>query len=318
LIDDIANANPDQGKAIARKYVDDHESAGDRKSRYRWQRERRKVYRKRSLAGMSQLIFEGDDETVDGMLRSIRKTADALYRQEGGRDIPSDAHERTSQQRMFDAAAALLGGDGGTAAAGSSGSAPPPASQRRERPVMVFRAKLSDITDDPELLAEWEAELVGTGIVPTPVASYFRCNSDQAAQLCSETGEVLWQGRARRNASSAQWKALVARDGGCVLCFADHTMCQAHHLIPWHAPAKGETNIDQMALVCADCHHRIHDNELTLYRDGEGHWRLRAARPEEIAPKRRRPQPETNSTAFRSSEPSGSRPAPASRSPNAR
>jgi len=47
-------------------------------------------------------------------------------------------------------------------------------------------------------------------------------------------------------------------DKGCVLCLADISECEAHHLIPWNAPDKGQTNIDEMAMVCTDRHHFIH------------------------------------------------------------
>ena len=184
---------------------------------------------------------------------------------------------------------------------------------------MVFTGNLSDITTDPQTILDWECELIGTGRLPTAVAEYYRCISDHAAQLVSDIGEVLWQGRSKRNVTRGQWLALVVRDGGCVLCTAGHTTCEAHHLVPWNAPAKGETNIDELALVCTDCHHRIHDNRLTLYFDVKRQkWRLRAARPDEIPPDGRRPQFDAKTMASRSSEPSGSSPADSSTSVKAR
>jgi hypothetical protein len=163
---------------------------------------------------------------------------------------------------------------------------------------MVFTGQLTDITDDPETLAAWEAELIGTGRVPVAVAEYYRCISNHAAQLVSGTGAVLWQGRARRHATVDQWTALLVRDQGCVLCGAHHTECEAHHILPYEAPVRGETNIDQLALVCVDCHHRIHENRQTLFEDGQsGRWRLRTATSTEIAPTGRRPQAERKAAA---------------------
>ena len=85
-------------------------------------------------------------------------------------------------------------------------------------------------------------------------------------------GQPLWHGQEVRLATDAQWRALIARDGGCVLCGADPRWCQAHHIVPWQPPARGPTNIDNLALVCGHDHHKLHTNGLTLVRDGPSQW----------------------------------------------
>ena len=287
FINDIAGANPDQGKNIVRDYVDAHTSQDSRDSRYDRQRRRRKAYKGRSANGLSSLIIEGDDESVDAVLLNLTKNADRMYRQDGGRDLANGEHPRTHNQRMFDAAVTLL--TGSTEPAANTGSdttaepapapAPtPPANRPGERPVMVFRSDISDITNDPDLLAEWTTELVGSGLVPSSLASYYRCISEHVAQLIDGEGAVLWQGRATRRVSKDQWIALVARDRSCVDCGAHHTRCEAHHLTPWNAPAKGKTDIDKLVLVCVDCHHRLHAANLTLEWDTLlGKWLKRPA-----------------------------------------
>ncbi len=311
LIDDVSNANPDQAKAIVRKFVDHHIDQGDRDSRYAWQRKRRKVYRTTTPSGMSALVLEGDDQSIDAVLRAIRRRADRLYVTDGGRDVSVESHNRTHDQRMFDAAIGRV-----TAADAEDNSEQPSvesaATKNRpsERPVMVFTGKLSENTTDPDTIREWESELIGTGRLPTTVAEYYRCISDTAAQLVCDVGEVLWQGRTKRTVTRGQWLALVVRDGGCVLCEAHHTECEAHHLVRWNAPAKGETKIDELSLVCVDCHHGIHDNNQTLFFVTKlRKWRLRATKLDEIAPMGRRPQPVAKAVLAKSSEPSGARPA---------
>ncbi len=340
LIDEVSNANPDQAKVIVRRFVDDHTSANDRDSRYAWQRRRRKVMKTRTNSGMSAIIIEGDNESIDIAFRKIRERADRMYKADGGRDVASDDHQRSYDQRMYDAAMQHLGhnapsttsatpqtetsGDGDSGAVPTTASSPPtarPAPKNRpsNRPTMVFVGKVSEITDDPTQLLDWECELIATGRVPEAVAAYYRCISDHAGSLLSDDGEVLWQGRSKRMVTRGQWIALVVRDGGCTLCGDDPSRCEAHHLKPWNAPVKGETNIDELAMVCTDCHHRIHDNHQTLFFDIKlRQWRLRAATPDEIPPDRQRAQFDANTTASRSSEPSGSRPADSSASVNAR
>ena len=299
LITKLSSANPDVGKAIVREYVEEHKSQGDRDAKHRWQRERRKVYKGQTRSGMAYLMIEGDDHTVDGMLRSLKRRANAMYQSDGGRDVPSAKHDRTIDQRLFDAAAEKLAG------AGPVDQEPPcstrsstPTQQRRrssERPTAVLSGKLSEVSDDPELVAQWKAELIGTGIVPTAVASYYRCISDFAGMLLDEDGSVLWKGRSVRLATPEQWTALVIRDRGCVRCAAHVDVCDAHHVIPSGAPAKGETNIDNLVLLCSDCHHWVHETDKTMFwNPATGTWQYRNARWEERSPKRRpeqRPPP---------------------------
>lgn len=73
-------------------------------------------------------------------------------------------------------------------------------------------------------------------------------------------------------ASEDQWRALVARDRGCVLCAAAPQYCEAHHIRAWGPPARGPTDIENLALVCATHHHRIHATGHRLVRAGPGRW----------------------------------------------
>ena len=281
LIAEIADANPDQGKAIIRRYIEEHTEQDDRNSRYDRQRRARKVYKSKTMGGLSRLTIEGDDESIDAMLLSLHKRADGLYRADGGRDLAHDKHPRTNDHRLFDAAHQQLTH---TANTGTSRSG--------ARPVMVLRSNIADLTNDPEVLKAWTVELIGSGLVPSSLASYYRCISELAIQLVDETGAVLKHGRTKRRVTPEQWVGLVSRDGGCVQCGAHHRRCEAHHLIPWTAPAKGETNIDEMVLLCVDCHHRLHENNHTMFQNASGKWCQRPATPAETPaapPKQRGP-----------------------------
>ena len=265
-------------------------------ARYEQQRRRRKACKDRTTNSLARLIIEGDDESIDSVLQSITKRADAMYREDGGRDTPNTKHTRTHTQRLFDAAIEKLTSDtqhadadasSDTGKSGVAGTVRQPRSRPGERPTMVFTGTLSNITNNPELLAEWETELVGTGIVPTAVASYYRCISEFAGQLLNAHGEVLWHRRSKRRATPGQWVALVVRDGGCIRCNTDAHRCEAHHLVPFSAPAKGETNIDDMVLLRVDCHHWIHETNTTIiWNPGTSTWQYRNARWEKQAKKR--------------------------------
>jgi hypothetical protein len=139
------------------------------------------------------------------------------------------------------------------------------------------------------------ATVGGEGYLPATVLDRYGCGSILAGTVFSQCGEVLWHGREKRHATPAQMTALIARDGGCVICQADPSRCEAHHVLPWNAPDRGETNVEDMALVCSDDHHWLHEEQLTLYWQlgppdpdtGERKrvWSTRAATPNEVAPK---------------------------------
>ena len=134
----------------------------------------------------------------------------------------------------------------------------------------------------------WKATHADGSHVPNSVLGRHMCTGSVAGVVFGADGEILWHGRELRFATPEQVRALIARDRGCVMCRAGAEECEAHHLVPFNAPAKGETNVDDMVLVCTDCHHWLHDTEHTLEQDAGGHWRPRPATPDEIAPRNHR------------------------------
>jgi hypothetical protein len=82
-------------------------------------------------------------------------------------------------------------------------------------------------------------------------------------------GQPLALGRRRRLASSAQRRALLARDGGCARPGCDETRIErlhAHHLTPWSLG--GRTDVSAMVLLCDVDHGLVHDEGLMLVRRG--------------------------------------------------
>ncbi len=288
LIEKLEDANPDECRGIIRDFIDDHTSQDERDSRYAKQRKRRKIWKEKRRNGMSRLVAEGDDESIDEMLAALKQRADALYRKDGGRDVANKEHPRTNDQRMFDAAHQLITQDPGVepshdeTSASRSSPAPKPAKKEpnrpSKRPSMVFTANITEISNDPALLTQWQAELIGKGTVPTAIRDYFACISNHSLVLLGQNGDPLWKGREVRTVTQGQWLALTIRDQGCVQCGAHHSRCEAHHQTPWTAPAKGKTNIDELVMLCVDCHHRLHELNHTIYRNkSSGKWETRPA-----------------------------------------
>ncbi len=292
LIDEIKNSSPDDADKIARRWVNKHndiDEGDSAEARRRRQRRNRDVSRFDTEDGMAALLIKGDDESVDEMYAGLKALAKKLWKRDGGRDVPASKQPRTRPQRMFDAAYSSLTrpstNEGGINSTSGTGSV---------QGHIHMWVKLDDF-----LAGKRTAEFANGNIVPSTVLSRYACNGTIAATVFGANGEVLYQGRQLRYATPAQIRGLIARDKGCVRCRADVSECEAHHLIPWNAPAQGETNIDELALVCVDCHHFIHDTNQTLFRNAKGLWKLRPATPDEIPPKRRRPDHHSQGTKQR-------------------
>jgi hypothetical protein len=66
--------------------------------------------------------------------------------------------------------------------------------------------------------------------ISTATVEELVCSAGLAPLLLGDNGEVLHLGRERRRFTSAQVKAMTARDGGCVNCGAPASWCNAHHV----------------------------------------------------------------------------------------
>ena len=271
LLEQVTAAGPDGARRSANRWVGEQLSNADLEERRRDQRRRREARKTQTPDGLASVTIAGDDEVVAEMWSAIVAGADRLYDSDGGRDVARGKHPRTGDQRLFDAAHALL-------------TASDPKGGGRASTIVVTAERIAGDRDAPP------AELIGVGPIPDSLLRELACRSEFVGLLFDGDGEVLWQGRGRRYPTRAQMLALIARDKGCVLCGADPNRCHAHHLMPWSAPGKGRTDIDQMALVCQFHHRDLHERNLTLYRDRiDGRWKLRPATADETP----RPRPVT-------------------------
>ena len=113
-------------------------------------------------------------------------------------------------------------------------------------------------------------EIPGVGAMARSELERLGCDAEIYGLIFDGRGLPLYHGRKTRRVSPQQWRALVARDRGCVICGAAPGWCQAHHVKYWILG--GRTDIDNLALVCHQHHRWIHDNRITL-RWGSDGWR---------------------------------------------
>lgn len=281
LIERVKAAPPDQARPITQAWLDEQTPPDEHEKRYQRQRRLRKVSKYPTRKGLMAITAEGDRETIEELWTVLSAESKRLYRLDGGRDLDPALHPRTRNQRLFDALHGLVTADDPSSRAATE-SRPEP-----NRSVQIYVT----LTLDQLVDGATKARLVGGGTIPQSLLrNYLTGDASVAGVLFDGAGHILWHGRNKRWATQPQLSALIARDEGCTLCHRHPNQCDGHHLIPYNAPAKGNTNTDELALVCIDCHHHIHATNQTLYCEPDPHhpgkllWKLRPATPDELPP----------------------------------
>ncbi len=251
LVNKARTQSPDKFGGTVRKY-EQQRSEDDGMSRLEHQRSRRfaKIRIDRT-DGMTVLYGRFDPITSALIETALSQKMDELWREE-------DPRARCSPgQRMADALAQLVtreetDEDGG----------------RPRGPRLLL------IADYDVINRELINGRLGDG-TPIPVEKIrdLACQSDILPAIFKGVSQPLDLGRSRRAASPAQRVALVARDKACVGCGATANWCQSHHIIPW--AVQGNTNIDDMCLLCSRCHHKVHDDHWVVRKTPTGKYHLK-------------------------------------------
>ena len=257
-----------------------HQSEQDREEKFRRQREQRSHRMWTDADGMFNTRGRFDPVTGAHIRAVIDDAANRLYRADGGRDGGDKI--RTWDQRNADALAAALGiipNPDGAPVTGPAGRDNPqrPATgpADRDTPNLSLRNQILVVAHTDAITGtdpDARCEIPGTGPIPRSELERLACEAELFGILFNGNGLPLWHGRRTRTVSPQQWRTLVARDRGCVLCGASPSHCHAHHIIPWSPPATGPTDIDNLALVCNRHHHHIHQHNLNLTHHPDGSW----------------------------------------------
>ena len=152
---------------------------------------------------------------------------------------------------------------------------------------------------------------------PIPIVELHRLalEANLLPSIFDTKAQELWLGRRLRTATEAQRVALIARDQHCIGCGANPLWCRAHHIIWWSK--NGPTDLDNLVLVCDDCHHKIHDCGWQVHRHPDtGKYHLKPPNPADMADTTRptqhaRSSPATRNGATRSSAAQKARSSPA-------
>ena len=229
-----------------------------------WLEKRRRRYLKtwKQQDGMVRLDGLLDPETGTRICNRLQGTAEELRRQDqktartnsqgsaGPGGSGGGEETRSWDQLRADALDLLTSDDAEGSKTGGSGGRP--------------KAEIIAVADIGVLTGENPAgrcEIPGAGPVPPEVLQRIACDAQLTGVIFAD-GKPLYHGATIRTATAAQWRMLIARDGGCVGCGAGPSQCQAHHIVPYARLRR--TDIDNLVLVCWRCHHNIHDH----------HWRV--------------------------------------------
>lgn len=121
------------------------------------------------------------------------------------------------------------------------------------------------------------ATIENGGVITAEAARRLACDAEIARVLTNPDGSILELGRTARTASPDQWRLLRLRDRGCTWpgCDRPPGWCQAHHIVWWEHD--GQTDIENLTLLCSHHHHQIHDNGWILERLYDGGLKFTAS-----------------------------------------
>ena len=249
LLEKAAELSPEQfrheaGRWTAQRQSDDGEGA------YRRQRARRRL----SIwhdedDGMVHLRGELDPVIGTKLQGRLRQEAERLRRCDVN---TAGGEQRSLPQRLADALETLTADSPGKAGAGRS------------------RAS-ADVTIVQHLAPDGDeafAEVAGGGTIPQSVFEEHMCNARYRGAVFSSKGIPLWQGHAKSSVTDAQRAALIALYGACGGCGAHHGLCDGHHIDP--VSQGGPTDIDNLMLLCWECHRNVHRHGWRVVPDGRG------------------------------------------------
>jgi hypothetical protein len=155
---------------------------------------------------------------------------------------PTEADSRTTEQRLAD-------GLVGLADAYAKGQV----NGGREKPTIIITIPVDGFTGDsnePGYTAQGDR-------IPAHIVRRMAERADLQRVMMAGS-HILDLGRKVRFATDEQYKALLARDGGCrvVGCHIPGAWCEIDHLVDWEHG--GQTNIDSMWLFCGHHHTEKH------------------------------------------------------------
>jgi hypothetical protein len=243
LIDACAGATPAEARAAGSEFQHLHppqgQTAADRDDELRQKRYLRFRKRGDGLTDIEGCVPDLDARTIEEALRAIANKT--------GRD------DRTYEQRLIDALIQLCDASNRGQVTGG----------RSNLPTILITIDINDLngtTNGPGYTSRGD-------VIPAEAVRRL-CSNANIVRILLNDSMPLDIGRDGRLATTDQWRALVARDGGCRMdgCTIPPEWCQVDHILEWDAQ-HGPTDIDWLVLWCVYHHHVRHRPGITLIGD---------------------------------------------------
>ncbi|MEE8599522.1 HNH endonuclease signature motif containing protein [Euzebya tangerina] len=157
-----------------------------------------------------------------------------------------------------DAPADALSGAASTRSGGPAAEVPVARPPRSSISIVIDHRELPSATG--RALTRWYG-----GPIPLTRLTVDRLLCDpHLITVVTDTGRPIAVGDATSPITKAHYRTLHAVDRGCRLpgCTAPPQHCDAHHIIP--RSRGGPTSVDNLTLLCRDCHSRVHTRGLEL------------------------------------------------------
>ncbi len=221
------------------------------------QYESRKLHVSELMDGMGRLDGLLDAEGT----KLVREALTILSRRCAG-------DERTAEQRRADALVAMAT----QALATHADTAPRKPGGKRNRVKLLATIAYHDLVEGTR------GGIVDTSTGPTVLSAEairrLACDSAVHRLVTGPGDTIVNYGRQARTVSDTQFDLLVARDHGCRIlgCPVGPDGCDAHHTVHW--ANNGNTDLDDLALVCWGHHHLLHEQHWKLEPLGAGHFQL--------------------------------------------
>ena len=200
--------------------------------------QRRRLSIASTFDGMVHGEFELDREAGEAVITAISALAETT----------DESDPRTPTQRRADALVDLCRDYL------DHGGAPVRGGEKPHINVLVSLEALEERAGRP-------CELDETGVISADAARRIACDAGISRIITRGRSEPLDVGRRTRTIPPAIRRALVVRDGGCVIAGCDRPArwCDAHHIVHWLD--LGPTCLDNLELLCRSHHRMVHDGK---------------------------------------------------------
>lgn len=132
----------------------------------------------------------------------------------------------------------------------------------------------SALGETPDM-ATARCDIDGLGPVARTVLEQMCCDARFTRFIMAGKSRVLDMGRDRRFPTRAQRRAVVVRDRHCRFpgCGRKPQWCDIHHVDGW-VESLGQTNIDNLILLCRRHHTLLHNSRWTITRTADGEFQF--------------------------------------------